>query len=153
VKKTRDLLIKFFFVKRLEIIILVKQDFCLVKFLKLFKKDRVDFFFFQKGFFFFKLQRNQEEGEIFCLFDNFLLITNEITRVAGIEPTHMVLKTIVLPLNYTPWDGKQDFHLYGYFFYNIFQKKMFRLFDFRSPLLTISQLIFKLKLIRCFPSL
>ena len=25
-----------------------------------------------------------------------------ITRVAGIEPTHMVLKTTVLPLNYTP---------------------------------------------------
>ena len=144
---------KVVFVKRLEVIILVKRDFCFAKVLKLFKRDKAGFFFFQKGFFFFKFHKNQEEGEIFCLFNNFLLITNEITRVAGIEPTHMVLKTIVLPLNYTPWDGKQDFHLYGYFFYNIFQKKMFRLFDFRSPLLTISQLIFKLKLIRCFPSL
>lgn len=25
-----------------------------------------------------------------------------ISRVAGIEPTHTVLKTVVLPLNYTP---------------------------------------------------
>ena len=123
VKKTRDLPIKVVFVKRLDIIILVKHDFCFAKFLKLFKRDSAGFFFLKKGFCFFRFQRNQEEGEIFCLFNNFLLITNEITRVAGIEPTHMVLKTIVLPLNYTPWDGKQDFHLYGYFFYNIFQKK------------------------------
>ena len=26
----------------------------------------------------------------------------KITRVEGIEPTHTVLKTVVLPLNYTP---------------------------------------------------
>lgn len=30
------------------------------------------------------------------------LLTYVITRVAGIEPTHVVLKTTVLPLNYTP---------------------------------------------------
>ena len=27
---------------------------------------------------------------------------NKISRVAGIEPTQTVLKTVVLPLNYTP---------------------------------------------------
>ena len=122
-KKTRDLSIKVVFVKRLEVIILVKRDFCFAKFLKLFKRDKAGFFFFQKGFFFFKFHKNQEEEEIFCLFNNFLLITNEITRVAGIEPTHMVLKTIVLPLNYTPWGWKTGLSPLWLFFLQYFPKK------------------------------
>ena len=32
----------------------------------------------------------------------FLKKSLDKTRIAGIEPTHMILKTIVLPLNYIP---------------------------------------------------
>jgi hypothetical protein len=33
---------------------------------------------------------------------NKLFCRNNITRIAGIEPTHAALKAAVLPLNYTP---------------------------------------------------
>ena len=67
-----------------------------------------------------------ERGDLigsFILFACFRILiffcrTAVISRVAGIEPTHTVLKTGVLPLNYTPLvvcvaRVRQDFHLYG----------------------------------------
>ena len=41
------------------------------------------------------------ERECFCS-DDFLKSFVIITRIVGIEPTHTVLKTVVLPLNYIP---------------------------------------------------
>ena len=77
-------------------------DFFIENVLNVFKRRWANLCFFQNDFFFFKFHKNQDDRVILCLVIAFLLITNEITRVAGIEPTHMVLKTIVLPLNYTP---------------------------------------------------
>ena len=54
-----------------------------------------------RDFFFLKLIR-VFFLKIFFLFKrlNFLICAK--TGIAGIEPTRMILKTIVLPLNYTP---------------------------------------------------
>ena len=75
-----------------------------------------------------------------------------MSRIAGIEPTQTVLKTAVLPLNYTP----SGFDLsninrtgtpYGYFFNNIYSTKLLRLglIRVRSSLLPNTQLIFILQ--------
>ena len=45
----------------------------------------------------------------FFILDVFFLLLKIISRVAGIEPTRMVLKTRVLPLNYTPNPIKLSF--------------------------------------------
>lgn len=49
---------------------------------------------------------------IMCLL-RFNFSITEITRAAGIEPTQMVLKTNVLPLNYTP-EVTWAFTTYGF---------------------------------------
>ena len=80
-----------------------------------------------------------------------LLCNNKITRVAGIEPTHAALKAAVLPLNYTPLYislNLQDFYLLWLFFqkkYYLVVTRGHGLTEFRSPLLSFSQLIFKYK--------
>lgn len=75
-----------------------------------------------------------------------------ITRIAGIEPTHVVLKTTVLPLNYIPlrpktmfWSVWQSYRTstdYGWHFKNHFLPSLIGLWGFRSPLLSFFQLIF-----------
>ena len=74
-----------------------------------------------------------------------------ITRIAGIEPTQTVLKTAVLPLNYTPKKSLSGIDRtgtpYGYFFNNIYPTTLLELglIKVRSSLLPNTQLIFVLQ--------
>lgn len=87
----------------------------------------------------------------------------------GIEPTHTILKTVVLPLNYTPlcgWGGgglqkknSRGIRLRDFNPLRLFVQKYYRLLisvkvcGVRSPLLSSSSVDLLLQLLRCFPSL
>lgn len=79
---------------------------------------------------------------------------NSTTRVAGVGPTHAVLKTAVLPLNYTlkktlSYRTSTAMVIYSKKYYLMIE--CVRLLEFRSPLLSTFSVDFSILATEMFP--